>query len=103
MSKLFGANWTTTVSGIGGVLMAFITWLSTLSYDNGAIAMVIPIQYKPLVTKIAGIATLALLCWNAIQQKSKNVTGGSVQQDMSGSPVPPGKATLVRATINDTP
>lgn len=93
------ANWRTTVSMIGGVLGAALTWLSTVSYDQGAIATIIPIEYKPWVTKIAGIATLALWIWNGIQQKSKNVTGGSIQQTMSGAVAEPGTQSLVDETV----
>lgn len=84
---------------LGGVIFGFITWLSTLSYDQGAIAMVVPIQWKPYVTKIAGIATLCLLAWNAIQQKAKNVTGGTVQQTVGGDVATAGSQTLVDQTV----
>lgn len=97
--KILGANWQTTVSMIGGVLSAALTWLSTLSYDQGAIATVIPLEYKSLVMKIAGIATLILFCWNGIKQKDKHVTGGSVQQTVSGSVAEPGTQSMVDATV----
>lgn len=97
--KILGANWQTTVSMIGGVLMGALTWLSTLSYDQGSIAMIIPIEYKPLVTKIAGIAALILFAWNGIKQKDKNVTGGVVQQTASGAVADPGTQSLVDATV----
>lgn len=93
------ANWQTTVSMIGGTLMGALTWLSTLSYDQGALAMVIPLEYKPLVTKIAGIATLILFVWNGIQQKTKSVTGGIVQQTASGAVADTGTQTLVDQTV----
>lgn len=98
-SRIFGANWQTSVSGIGGVLMAFIAWLATLSYDQGGIALIIPVEYKPWVTKIAALAGLILLGWNAIQQKSKNVTGGMIQQTKSGAVADEGSQALVDATI----
>jgi hypothetical protein len=93
------ANWKTSVSGIGGVVMAFIAWLSTLSYDQGGIALIIPLAYKPWVSKIAAIASLALLGWNAIRQKDKSVTGGMVQQTSSGAVADPGTQSLVDATV----
>jgi hypothetical protein len=65
--------------------------------------MVIPLKYKSTVTTLAGIATLILFVWNGIQQKSKNVTGGSVQQDLTGATVPEHKADLVKATEKATP
>lgn len=99
MGKIFGANWATTVSMIGGVLMGALTWLSTLSYDQGQLALVIPVEYKPMVTKIAGIAALILFAWNGIKQKDKNVTGGIVQQTVSGAVADPGTQTLVDQTV----
>lgn len=102
MGKLFGANWKTTASMIGGVLMAALTWLSTISYDQGAIAMVIPIEWKPFVAKTAGIATLLLFAWNGIRQKDKNVTGGVIQQTASGNVAAPGTQNLVDETLRAT-
>lgn len=103
MAKIFGANWKTTASMLGGLFMATLTWLSSLSYDQGAIAMVIPIEYKPLVLKIAGISTLILFAYNGIRQKDKAITGGWKQQDMSGAPVKPGDQNMVDLTQQATP
>jgi|GEM_PF-6258322 len=103
LAKIFGANWKTTASMIGGTLMAALTWLSSVSYDQGAIAMVIPPEYKPWVAKLAGIATLILFAYNGIRQKDKAVTGGWKQQDMSGAPVKEGAQNLVDLTKQATP
>jgi hypothetical protein len=99
LTKLFGANWKTTWSMIGATLMAALTWLSSLSYDQGPIAMVIPIEWKPWVTKIAGIATLILFAYNGIRQKDKAVTGGHIQQTVSGAVAEPGTQSLVDETV----
>jgi hypothetical protein len=93
------ANWKTTVSMIGGTIMGAITWLANVSYDQGPISMVIPVKYKGTVTLIAGVSALILFCWNGIQQKSKNVTGGSVQQTVSGAVAAPGTQDLVDETV----
>lgn len=85
MTKLLGANWKTTVSMIGGVIGAALTFLSTVSYDQGPISLVIPVKYKPTVAFIAGTATLILWVWNGLQQKDKSVTGGVIQQTADGS------------------
>lgn len=97
--KVLGANWQTTVSMIGGTLFAALTWLSTVSYDQGPIALIIPIKYKGTVATLAGIATLILFVWNGIQQKTKSVTGGVTQQTASGAVAEPGTQTLVDETI----
>lgn len=79
--------------------MGAITWLANVSYDQGPISMVIPIKYKGTVTLIAGVSALILFCWNGIQQKSKNVTGGSVQQTLDGKFAEPGTQNLVDQTV----
>jgi hypothetical protein len=99
IAKIFGANWKTTASMIGATFMAGVTWLAGLSYDQGAIATVIPVQYKPLVMKLAGISTLILFAYNGFRQKDKAVTGGHVQQTVSGAVADPGTQTLVDETI----
>lgn len=98
-----GANWKTTLSMMGGVLMAALTWLSTLSYDQGSLAMLIPETWKPTVTKLSGIAALLLLGWNAVAQKSKDVTGGNRQQTLDGDLAKPGEQTLVDLTKEARP
>lgn len=96
--KLFGPNWQTTVSQIGGTLFAALTFLSAMSYDQGPLALVVPPKYKPTVTTVAGIATVILWFWNGIRQKDKNVTGGSTQQTLQGNYAQPGTQTLVDIT-----
>ena len=99
MTNPFGANWKTSVTMIGGTLMGALTFLSTVSYDQGAIAMVIPQAYKPWVAWIAGVSSLILFCYNGIKQKSKEVTGGSVQQTITGATASAGTQTLVDQTL----
>ena len=103
LARLFGANWKTSITAIGAAFLAGLTWLSSLSYDVGPIALVIPPKYKDKVALLAGIATLILWCWNGIAQKSKEVTGGSVQQTLEGNPAKPGTQTLVDITKQSTP
>lgn len=102
MARIFGANWKTTASMIGGLVMATITWLSTLSYDQGALAMLVPVEYKPWVVKIAGAAAFLLFAYNGIRQKDKSITGGTVQQTAGGAVADPGTQSLVDATVKAT-
>jgi hypothetical protein len=97
-----GANWKTTISSMGTLFFGILTFLSTVSYDQGPIAMVIPIKFKPYVATIAGVSALGLWCWNGIRQKDKDVTGGVVQQTASGAVADPGTQTLVDETIKAT-
>lgn len=93
------ANWTTSVSMIGGVITGALTFLSTVSYDQGPIALIIPMEYKPWVFKIAGAASLILFIVNGIQQKAWNTTGGTKQQTVSGAVADPGTQSMVDQTV----
>lgn len=93
------ANWQTTVSAIGTAFMTAVTFLASVSYDQGPIAMVIPVKYKSTITLLAGTAALVLWVWNGIQQKSKNVTGGTVQQTVSGAKADDRTQSLVDQTV----
>ena len=85
MTKLIGANWKTTVSGIGSALFGLLTMLAALPYDLGNIATVIPPDWKSKIVTVGVVATLGLRVWNSLQQKDKNVTGGTTQQTADGS------------------
>jgi hypothetical protein len=102
-ARIFGANWKTTLTAAGTALMAAITFLSGISYDQGPIALVIPPKYKPTVTMIAGGCTLILWVWNGIHQKSSDVTGGKHQQTLDGDLAQPGTQTLVDLTKASSP
>lgn len=103
MSRIFGANWRTSISGIGAALFGLLTMIAALPYDMGALADIFPPAWKAKIAIAAALATLGLKWWNAIAQKDKTVTGGSVQQDLSGVPVPENQASLVQTTKNATP
>ncbi len=81
------ANWKTTLTGSSAALMAALTFVAALSYDLGPLAMVLPPEWKPIVVKLAGIATVILWIWNSVQQKDRDVTGGTIQQDVDGNVV----------------
>ena len=102
MSKLFGANWKTTVSGIGSAIFGLLTMLAALPYDLGSIASIIPPEWKPTLLKVGIIATLLLRVWNSMQQKDKSVTGGTTQQTADGSVADPDKVKGVSQSVADT-
>ncbi len=85
MTKIFGANWKTSLSGIGSAIFGLLTMLAALPYDLGSIATVIPVEWKSKLVTIGVVATLVLRVWNSMLQKDKNVTGGTVQQTADGS------------------
>lgn len=93
-----GANWATTISGIGAAVGFGLTTLAGLSYQFGDIASFFPPAVKKWVTIISALSTVALKIWNSLEQKSRNVTGGNVQQTTSGDLAKPGTQNLVDAT-----
>lgn len=97
--KIFGANWQTTVSGIGTAIFSILTLLAALPYETGGIANLFPVEWKPTVLAWSAIAAVILKIWNAIKQKDKNVTGGIVQQTVSGDVADPGTQDLVDKTV----
>ena len=102
ISNVIGANWKTTVSGIGAMIFSVLTALAALPYTLGDIATIIPPEYKAKVFLYSAIAAAALKVWNSVQQKDKGVTGGIVQQTTNFTPVAPGKQDLVDATVKAT-
>jgi hypothetical protein len=100
--KLLGANWKTTVSGIGAALFATLTILATLPFEMGDVANIFPLAWKAKIAVVAAISALILKVWNSIQQKSREVTGGPVQQTLQGNFAKVGTQTLVDATVRDT-
>jgi len=96
MDKIFGANWWTTLWG----------WITVAA---GAIALkpevigFLPDAWEPTIVGIAGFVTVLSGGIFAAGVKSRNVTGGSVQQTLSGATAPEGKQSLVDATLAATP
>lgn len=87
MTKLLGANWRTTVSGIGTAITTFLFALSTISLTPEAqtvIGFLSPEQKKTVAIGSA-LAALAFRFWNSVVQKDRNVTGGTTQQTASGA------------------
>lgn len=85
LTKWFGANWKTSISGIGSAVFGLLTLLAALPYQLGDIATIIPPEYKAKIFLYGAAATSALRIWNSLQQKDKSVTGGVVQQTANGS------------------
>jgi hypothetical protein len=64
--------------------METLRWLSSLTYDLGPIALLIPPEHKPVVAQVAALATLALSLLAAWGLKGRDVTGGTVKQGHDG-------------------
>jgi hypothetical protein len=98
-----GANWQTTLSGIGAAVFFGLTTLAGLSYQFGDVANFLPPTVKKWVTIISAAATVVLKIWNSLAQKSKNVTGGNTQQTLDGELAKPGTQNLVDLTAQAPP
>lgn len=105
LTKIFGANFKTSVTGIGSALFGFLTILAALPYQLGDVATIIPPNYKAKIFLWSAIATAVLRILNSLQQKDKTVTGGTIQQTSDGSVAGPGLAvsTAVVETIKADP
>lgn len=95
ISRWLGANWKTSLTGIGTALTSGLVALSALPYTIGDLGNIIPPEYKAKLFTGSLIATVILRIWNSILQKDKNVSGGSLQQDVQENvarpqePLPP--------------
>jgi len=96
MTKLFGANWLTTLWG----------WITIAA---GAIALYpqsvefLPDSIEGYVKGIAGLVALIAGGAFAAQVKSRNVTGGTVQQTADGAVASPASSTSVQETKDAPP
>jgi hypothetical protein len=89
MNAIFGANWKTRVSGIGTAIFSALTVLAALPYSLGDLATVIPPSWKAKIVVGGLVGAFGLRVWNSVAQKSKEVTGGTVQQDTTGATASP--------------
>jgi hypothetical protein len=103
VSKLLGANWRTTVSGIGTAISSFLAVLATISLTPEAQSVIAFLNdsQKKQVAIGSAIAALAFRFWNSLVQKDKNVTGGTTQQTATGAVATP-LAQRESASVNDT-
>jgi hypothetical protein len=92
MVKLFGANWQTTLSG-------YIAMLFGAIYVKPEIIHWVPEPCQGILWNISLYIAGGSFLTMAHQAKAKNVTGGLVQQTVSGAIAEPGTQTLVDQTI----
>jgi hypothetical protein len=95
MNKLFGANWWTTVWGS-------ITTVSAAIAIKPELIAFLPDNYEPTVSGVAVFIFVLSGGVFAHGVKSKNVTGGTVQQTASGAPAAPGTQDMVDLTVKAT-
>lgn len=94
MAKIFGANWTTTVSG-------YLTVIFGAIYTEPGLIHWIPEPAQGILWNISKYLVAIGFITFAHQVKDRTVTGGSVAQDLKGSVAPPdaqSRSALVTAT-----
>lgn len=95
MSKLFGANWWTTLWGS-------ITAIAGVISAKPDLVAFLPDRYETTVSGIAALITAVSGIIFAHGVKSKEVTGGTIQQTASGAPAQKGTQDLVDLTVKAT-
>lgn len=95
MSKLFGANWQTSLWGL-------ITLVASAVALNPGLVAFLPDSFEGYVKGIAGLIAFISGGAFALKVKDKNVTGGGIQQTLSGAVAEPGTQTLVDQTVKAT-
>lgn len=95
IERIFGANWRTSLSGIGTAITGALTALAGLPYEQGGIAVMIPPDWKPVVFKWAGIATVILFIIKSTQGKDKQVAGNGTVQEPNKVPTESGGNRIV--------
>lgn len=94
MHKILGANWVTTVLGWGAILAGSIAVKPDL-------VGFLPANMQPTIVGVCTLVAVVSAGGFAYQVKSKNVTGGVVQQTASGGVAPP-DAQNRSASVQDT-
>lgn len=75
LENLIGANWRTTLSGLGTALMGLLTGLASAPAELGSISTVFPPEWKPLVFKVCGAAAFVLFIIKSLCGKDAVVAG----------------------------
>src|SRR5437660_5108997 len=95
MARIFGANWTTTLSG-------YLTLMFAAIYTQPELIHWVPEPEQGIIWNISKYLAGAGFLTLVHQTKSKNVTGGNIQQTLDGSLAPATKQPLVDATKSAT-
>jgi predicted outer membrane lipoprotein len=101
--NLLGANYKTLLSGIGIALFALLNALALAPTELGDFGMIIPPTWKAKILMVSLAAAFIMRILNAVHQKDKSVTGGSVQQTLGGDVAPVGTQSLVAETSKASP
>lgn len=95
LERIFGANWRTTISGVGSKLFLVLGMMAALPYEKdnptswtAQIWALIPPNYQPGVLKACFFSALILGAWNAVVQKDKQVVGNGTMSMPNRVPDP---------------
>ena len=79
-----------------------LTVLAALPYQLGDVATIVPPAWKSKIVTAGIVATFILRVLNGLQQKDKNVTGGTLQQTADGQVADPALLGGVSKSVADT-
>ncbi len=71
--SIFGANYRTTLLGLGSAVFAFLTMLAAAPYELGEVAQFIPPEHKAKLFIASAIATMILRIWKNYQTADAKV------------------------------
>lgn len=81
LESTFGANWRTTLSGIGTGMMGLLAALAAAPYEMGSISTVFPDKWKTWIALTGAGAAFVLHVINSALQKDKQVVGNGTPFD----------------------
>lgn len=101
MDKLFGANWRTTLTNLLALVFTSATAIAAAPSELDVLPPFL-YPYRAKIIAICGVIAFASRLLNGQFQKDKTVTGGAVQQTITGNVAEPGTQTLVDETVKAT-
>ena len=84
LERFLGANWRTTLTGVGTAIFSVLAALAAAPYELGELATIIPPHWKAKLFAISAGATFILRLVNAHVAKDATVSGGSVINVLPG-------------------
>lgn len=80
LEQWIGANWRSTISGIGSSVLWALSMLALMPYDFGAVADFFPPQAKKWVALTGAASGFALKVVNSLVTKDSKVTGNGTAE-----------------------
>lgn len=75
LERFFGANWRSSVTGLGTAIFGLLAFVSALPYTMGEVADILPPEWKPRIAIASAIAAAILKALQGGVSKDAVVTG----------------------------